>query len=495
MLIRDAEIGGRRVDLRCEAGVVREIGPELPRRSGEPCLQAGGGALLPGLHDHHLHFFALAAALASIPCGPPQVENADGLARALRAAPARDGWRRGTGYFESVAGPLDRRRLDALAPATPIRIQHRSGVMWFLNSAAIAALELDEPATLRAASAYPGIERDAAGRATGRLFRADAWLRDRLAPAQIPDLHTAALQLARFGVTGFTDATPSNDLAQAGHFRAAQADGRLPQRVRLMGDASLSSFEPDERLVIDARKFLLDEPALPDLDALVDAIRTAHRAGRGCAFHCVTRVEIHFALAALEAAGPSPLDRLEHASIAPLAAIEQARRLGLRVVTQPNFACERGDDYLREVDLGDQGDLYRLRSWLDAGVPLAAGTDAPHGEPDPWRAMRAAVLRRTRSGASLGCEERIAPEAALALFARERLDPIAGRGARAAGRSGFEIEVGQAADLCLLDGPWRAVREDLSSDHVAAVLCSGRLVFASADGSCEPGAVAEPDFR
>lgn len=485
MLIRDAEIAGRRVDLRCEGGRVREIGPDLPLRSGEPWLAAGGGALLAGLHDHHLHFFAFAAALASIPCGPPQVENVDALMRALRAAPARDGWRRGTGYFESVAGPLDRHRLDALAPATPLRIQHRSGVMWFLNSAAIAALELDEPATRRAEATLPGIERDAAGRATGRLFRADAWLRDRLPPARIPDLQAAAQQLARFGVTSFTDATPSNDLGQAALFRAAQADGRLPQRVRLMGDASLSSFESDEHLAIDARKFLLDEPALPDLEALVDAIRTAHRAGRGCAFHCVTRVEIHFALAALEAAGASPRDRLEHASIAPPAAIEQARRLGVRVVTQPNFACERGDDYLREVEPGDQDDLYRLRSWIAAGVPLAAGTDAPHGDPDPWRAMRAAVLRRTRSGVPLGAEERIAPEAALALFAPARLDPVADRGAAAAGHTGFEIAVGQVADLCLLDGPWRAVREDLSSDHVAAVLCSGRLVHGSADRSSD----------
>ena len=140
MLIRNAEIAGRRLDVRCENGRIRALGPGLAPRAGEACLEANGGALLPGLHDHHLHFFAFAAALESVPCGPPQVGSAEALARSLRAAPVRDGWIRGTGYFESVAGPLDRARLDALAPATPLRIQHRSGVMWFLNSAAIAVL-------------------------------------------------------------------------------------------------------------------------------------------------------------------------------------------------------------------------------------------------------------------------------------------------------------------------------------------------------------------
>ena len=36
------------------------------------------------------------------------------------------------------------------------------------------------------------------------------------------------------------------------------------------------------------------------------------------------------------------------------------------------------------------------------------------------------------------------------------------------------------------DRPWRAVREDLSSDHVALVLCGGQLVYS--------GAGSEPDF-
>lgn len=482
MLIRRAEVEGRIVDLRCEAGRITALARDLAPRPEEPILEAAGGALIPGLHDHHLHLFSLAAALRSIDCGPPRVANAEALARALRDAPSVEGWRRGTGYFESVAGPLDRDRLDALAPGGPLRIQHRSGVAWFLNSAAIAALGLDDPAGATAAgdragatvqpagsppsahpsqAAFAGVERDDSGRATGRLFRADAWLRERLPNPKPPDLRAAGLHLARFGITGVTDATATNDLAQAALFREAQRSGALPQRARLMGDTSLADLAREERLAPDARKLLLDEPALPELDALVAEIGGAHRAGRGCAFHCVTRVELHFALAALEAAGASAADRLEHASVAPPEAIEMAKRLGIRVVTQPNFAFERGDDYLEAVDPRDQAHLYRVKSWLDAGVPLLAGTDAPYGEPDPWQAMRAAVTRRTRGGRALSAGEAISPETALALFA-----------------SGFRIAVGEPADLCLLDRPWRAVREALDAERVAATFCDGRLVFA-----------------
>ncbi|MBK7949005.1 MAG: amidohydrolase family protein [Deltaproteobacteria bacterium] len=469
MLIRGAEVAGRIVDVRCRAGGIAEIADALAPEPGEPWLEAAGGALIPGLHDHHLHLFSLAAALRSIDCGPPRVPNAEALARALQAAPSADGWRRGTGYFESVAGPLDRDRLDRLAPGGPLRIQHRSGVAWFLNSAAIAALGLDAPVSSNAS--FAGIERDGAGRATGRLFRADAWLRERLPLPPPPDLREAGLRLARVGVTGVTDATATNDLAQAALFREAQRSGALPQRVRLMGDASLAALAGDERLTLDARKLLLDEPALPDLDALVAEIAAAHRAGRGCAFHCVTRVELHFALAALEAAGACPGDRLEHASVAPPEAIEQVERLGVRVVTQPNFAYERGDDYLEDVDPRDRAHLYRVKSWLDAGVTLLAGTDAPYGAPDPWLAMHAAVTRRTRSGRALSAGEAVGPATALALF-----------------ESGSRIAVGEPADLCLLDRPWRAAREALDAERVAATLCAGRPVYVRAgpaDGGLE----------
>ena len=75
MLIRNAEVGARPgVDVRLAAGRVEAIG-RLEPRPGEPCTDAGGGCLLPGLHDHHLHLRALAATRHSVRCGPPECTN------------------------------------------------------------------------------------------------------------------------------------------------------------------------------------------------------------------------------------------------------------------------------------------------------------------------------------------------------------------------------------------------------------------------------------
>lgn len=90
----DAEIAGRRCDLRIEDGVIVAIADRstvaMPGAPGTPdeagTLDARGGALLPGLHDHHLHLFALAAALEGVDCGPTTADDAPALARVLADA-------------------------------------------------------------------------------------------------------------------------------------------------------------------------------------------------------------------------------------------------------------------------------------------------------------------------------------------------------------------------------------------------------------------------
>ncbi len=479
MLIRGADVGGRIRDVRCADGRVREVAPDLSPRADESLLDAGGGALLPGLHDHHIHLHALAAALSSIRCGPPEVEDLEGLRRALAVEPDERGWLRGTGYFESVAGPLDRNLLDELRHDLPVRIQHRSGAMWFLNSRALAALGIADTAAedvARPDEEVAAIERDPKGRATGRLFRADAWLRDRLPTSAAPDLAAVGRRLAAYGVTAITDATPTNGSDEAGRFRAAQASGALPQRLAMMGRlAATGPVDPgDPMLRVGAHKIMLDEPALPDLEQLVDTIRAAHARKRPVAIHTVTRAEIHFALAALTAARVLPGDRIEHASVAPPEAVEIISRLDLAIVTQPNFLAERGDAYRANVDERDLPHLYRVKSWLEAGVRLGGGTDAPFGHPDPWRAMHAAVERRTATGDRLGREECVSPETALALFL-----PAFSRRPQPNDETAPAIEIGDPADLCLLAVPWSRARLDLSSDHVSATLRDGSLIFSA----------------
>lgn len=451
MLIRAAGVHfGAPADVRIEGERIAEIGQALPAREGEPVVEAAGAALIPGLHDHHLHLLALAAARVSLACGPPQVTDAIELVERIRAAPGV-GWLRGIGYHESVAGNIDRGWLDQVEPARPIRIQHRGGRRWILNSAALEALGDTCPQL--------DVER-------GWLDDADDWLRERLHGTRL-DLSAISRELAAWGVAGVTDAGPRNGRADAEYFAAAQARGEFLQDLVLMGDRGLDRFEDTPRLRAGARKLHLHEPAMPDFDWACAAVRAAHEADRVAAFHCVTRAELVFALGVLDETGILAGDRIEHASVVPPELLARIVDMDLTIVTQPHFVAERGDQYLAAVAADDQPWLYRLRGFKDAGLALAAGSDAPFGAPDPWAAMQAAVDRQTAAGVVMEPAEALTPEQALDLYTSDSLAP--GRRLRA-------IEPGARADLCLLDRPWVRARTQLSAVRPRLVLRAGEVI-------------------
>ena len=75
-----------------------------------------------------------------------------------------------------------------MSPSLPVRVQHRSGVLWTLNSAGLARVGLaDHP--------------------DGRLRSADRDWSDALQRNE-SGLAEISRRLSRFGVTGVTDATP-----------------------------------------------------------------------------------------------------------------------------------------------------------------------------------------------------------------------------------------------------------------------------------------------
>lgn len=451
MLIRDAEVWrGGVSDVRISGGKVSALG-HLEQLPGETTINARGGALLPGLHDHHIHLAATAAAMTSMPCGPPDVHNADDLGAALNRAGR--GWLRGIAYHESVAGMLTRQQIDTWQSDRPVRIQHRSGRMWFFNS---RALDL-----LRASAKLPAsfdIER-------GQLFDADDWLRGVLSSSP-PDLKALSLQLAEYGITGVTEISPSNSLAEADWLGREIARGNLLQNCVLAGRPDLTGAELPAGIALGPLKLHLHEHRLPEFDAVVGSIAAAHRTNRPIAVHCTTEVELVFTLAALSEAGAIEGDRIEHAGIATDTLIQQMAELKVQVVSQPHFISERGDQYLASVPAADHHLLYRLQSFAQAGVPLAAGSDAPYGSTDPWASMAAACSRRTGNGQLVGPAEALSPEEALSLFLR---DPLNLRVER-------RIAEGAQADLCLLDRPWAETRKKLQTVRVRATLIGGKLI-------------------
>jgi len=458
--VRDVEVDGRRLDVHVSGGLVDAVGSDLTAGRDDEVLVGGGGALVPGLHDHHIHLMAAAAADRSVHVGPPSVASAAELAGALRRADDRlppGAWLRAVGYHESVAGALDRDALDAHVPHRPVRLQHRTGMQWVLNGPACRIVGLDD------GPVPDGAETDASGRATGRLLRADTWLRERVGTEEPPDLAALGRRLASVGVTGVTDATPVEHLDDL----RLLAEARLPQRLQLTGGVALADAPFPAGVQRGPVKLVVSDHDLPSLDRLAGAVAAAHAAGRAVAVHCVTRVALVLALAAWDEAGSQAGDRIEHGSVVPAELVPELAERGLVVVTQPGFVAERGDQYLTDVDAEDQPHLYRCASLLAGGVAVAGSTDAPYGPWDPWQAMRAAVDRTTAAGHVLGAHERLAPRRALDLFLAPLDDP-GGRPRR--------VGVGGPGDLMLLAEPLERVLVAPSPAAVVATVVEGAVV-------------------
>ena len=458
VVFRDVEVEGARTDVLVVDGRIVGIGGDLrPEPSRELVEVDGeGGALLPGLHDHHVHLLALAARRGGVDvdgCDSPASFDAT----VARAVADGTGWIRVGGHDERRHGEIDRHRLDALVGDVPVRVQHRTGLAWTLST---AALERVGPADAPAGA----VVLDSAGDPTGTILRADDWLASRLG-GQPPTLRGVGSELAAVGLTGVTDATPSLGSARRHALLDARRNGDLPQRLVLLG------VDDDEELdglaLAGPAKLLCDEVRGLDPDALAVAITEHHRRGRPVAIHAVTRAENVAAVTALALAGPLAGDRIEHGSVLPVDLDAFLAGAGVTVVVQPSLVLERGDHHLASVDVDDLPILHRIGSLGAAGVPLAIGSDAPVTSIDPWRAIRTAVDRTTRSGSIVGAGESVTAAAALALYLAEPLAPAGPP--RRLGR-------GAAADLVLLDAPLERVLADPHAGRVRHTWVGGRLV-------------------
>ncbi|MUL79459.1 amidohydrolase family protein [Mycolicibacterium sp. CBMA 226] len=431
MLIRRARLlDGRTVDIRL-GRLIEAMADSIEPTAGEDVLDAAGGTVIPGLHDHHVHLRSAAAALTSVRVGPGEVRSREALRAVLaQAAVGVDGWIRAVGYHEAVAGPLDRAVLDEVSPNVPVRVQHRSGVLWTLNSAGLTAVGLPDHPDGRLRSADPNW--------THALQRNDAGLGE------------ISRRLSAFGVTGVTDATPDLTAEDVMDFAEACRHGELRQRVEILAPA---------------KRILHDDDL--DLDALATWIAARHSQGGIVALHCVTAMQLIVAIAALRQAGSHAGDRIEHGAVIPDDCLADLHDLGVLVVTQPNFVAERGEQYLTDVPADEHCQLWRVASLCGARIPVALSTDMPFGDADPWAAMRAAVHRSTASGSVLGANESIDAATALGMFLGTPQQPDVPQ----------ELTVGMPADVCLLAAPPRDVLAELDASLVAATVYDGAVVY------------------
>ncbi len=441
------------------------------RSRGTQLIDCRGAAVLPGFIDAHLHLRAYAGTFLGIDCRPPAVHSLTDLQALLwqhasRLPPGQ--WLVGHGYDEFALA--ERRHptrwdLDVATPHHPVRLAHRSRHAWALNSLGLAQLGISQDFT-PPAGGY--VERDpASGQLTGLLIDMDAYLRERLTSRPTPEMFRSGLRqagqtLLSAGVTTIQDASLSNDLAAYDAWRTWIADGDVRLRVVLligvsslphMVAAGLKTGEGAPFLRIQGIKIRLDEASgvLYPPQEMVDAqVWSAHRQGIPVAIHAVELPALVSALHAIRRAKArlprtDLRHRIEHCALCPQVCIAELADLHLTVVTQPAFLWHHGRRYLSEIDAAQHPWLYRVKSLLARGVPVAGSSDAPVVPPRPLEGVYAAVTRQTPDGHVIGPEERLSVSEALRLFTQA-----------AAWTCGLESEVGSIkrgmrADLVVLE--------------------------------------------
>ena len=182
--------------------------------------------------------------------------------------------------------------------------------------------------------------------------------------------------------------------------------------------------------------------------------------------HAIGDAAIEETISALEATEDpgAARHRIEHVELATDEQLERMAEAGIVASMQPNFHRWAGEGGLYDDRLGDERRRRsnRLRRVLEAGVPLAFGSDCMpldpllgvhHAVNAPTDAQRLSVTEALRAY-TLG--------AAYAGFDEDRLGTV---------------EVGKRADLVVLeDSPWD--RPDrIDEIDVAATIVDGEVVF------------------
>ena len=410
---------------------------------GARVLEAGDAAVIPGLHDFHVHLVGLARTRSGVLLDDV-ADAADLLAR-LRVAAANHApgeWLTGRGWSEANLGVIAPAALEAAVGERPAFLSSHDG------HSAWASATARRLAGLTAATPDPAggrIERLPDGEPAGILRETALDLVSGLVPraqgdALRPALEATLAELRSYGLTGASEAgdyTDRNgigadaelgdsystltDLADVvdGRFRmtlgipvdaigaaaarglrtGAPLAGRRTMRFGwakeyadgALGSGTAALFEP--RTCDDHESGILRvEPA--ELDVLFAAAR---RAGIGLAIHAIGDRAAATVLDAVERAPARlpgvPRDRMEHLQLMRASDRHRLAELGVIVSIQPiHAAADR--DLVEACWDGRQDDAYAWRALADGGALLAAGSDAPVESVNPWLGVFAAIHRR-----------------------------------------------------------------------------------------------------
>lgn len=521
---------GRLVYVGTDEGVIALIGPRTR------LIDLNGRLVLPGFHDSHAH--PIAAGLQRTQCDltkAQSIEEALARVKAYAEANPEKSWILGFGWNPSLypEDKLHKRLLDSVVSNRPVLLTAAGGgqSIW-VNSRALAVSgvtgAMPEPKNGH-------IERDqATGEPTGVFRGAARGLISSHVPAPTTHEYREALryalkEFARLGIVSFTDAYATATSLDA--YTVAQREGTLTARVRLALPfrAELDPSKDDEQVrqllearrtrqcprlcadvvklhmdgMIDMRTAALLEPYQPlgkqrggagfaglpryDADRLHQLAMRLDREGFQMHLHAVGDRAVRMALDALAQARQANGIKdsrhiITHLHLVHPLDVHRFQQLGVVADFQPVMAS--ANDYnskLVEPLVGPQRSqrLYPIRSLMDSGAIVTAGSDWPDSSLNPLDGMQVAVTRRAVEAAN---HSAWVPEQPVDLTRIIAAYTIAGAYQNFTDRDGGSLEVGKWADLIVLDRNIFAIPvQEIHRAKVLWTVLEGREVFSAGD--------------
>ena len=468
------------------------IGPETRR------LDCQGMTLMPGFHDAHCHFRALASRFLDLDCSPNKANSIAEIKnlvsqKARTTAPGQ--WIRAFGYDEDSLDEgrhPNRHDLDKAAPVHPVRLEHRTGHATVLNSRAMLLLGL----TRDSEDPPDGVilREEETGQPTGLFLEMSSQIRRMMTHYRreeefVRGVKQADNLLLSKGITSIQDAGANNGPEQWETFRRLKETGKLTPRVTMMTGLGRgreldlhNSQHPlsvaDLRVGATKVVITLTTGSLqPTKEELIERAIDLHKKGHQIAFHAVEAEAVLAAAQAIMVAvrshqRPDPRHRIEHCSEAPAEVIGAVKASGALVVTQPGFIHHNGAKYLSKVDASLIPHLYPLASLVEAGITWAASSDAPVVPVEPLLHVYSTVTRKTSEGLLLG--------ACQAVTVKEALKAWTIGGVYSCFQENVlgSIRVRKYADLVLLDrDPTQVYLEEIRDLNVMMTIVGGKIVW------------------
>ena len=473
-----------------------------------------GRSVIPGLMDNHLHGagggpgvdLSRARSLADV---------AAALAMRVKTLQPGDVILSNSDWHEAQLKeqrlPL-RDDLDRIAPDNPV-ILVRGGHEYIMNSAALARSNITDKTDVP-----PGgrITRYADGRLNGELVDTARAL-VRLPPAiRTPNDQLAArvADYKKLNAAGLTTVRhPGVSIDDYRMLQGIQKRGQLTMRLNVLisnainMDATAPTLlqsgiemgEGDEWLRVGGVKLAVDggfegglmrdpyeEPwgenrtfrglQTIDTERYVAVVREFNRQDWRVATHAVGDAAIDLVLNAYEKANAEQSIvgqrwSIEHAFIGRADHLPRMKALGVAISAQ-NHLYLAGPSLVKYWGATRAGVTTPVKMYLDAGLPVSSGTDAPVVPYPPLWTIYHFMTRDTIAGGVLGADQRISREQAL------RLATINNAWLMMEERTKGSIEPGKFADLVVLnEDPLTCPEPRLRDAQVLMTMVGGKIVY------------------